>query len=80
MEILSSEVTLYLYKSTIRPCMECCCHVWDDASSYYIEMLDKLKNRYVGLLLLHLRPLLKPLIIHRDEVSLSLFYGYRFGK
>ena len=27
MKLLSSEVALYLYKSTIRPCMENCCHV-----------------------------------------------------
>ena len=25
---LSPEVALYLYKSTIQPCMEYCCHVW----------------------------------------------------
>ena len=28
MKFLSPEVALYLYKSTIRPCMEYCCHVW----------------------------------------------------
>ena len=28
MKFLSLEVALYLYKSTIRPCMEYCCHVW----------------------------------------------------
>ena len=27
-KVLSPEVALYIYKSTIRPCMECCCHVW----------------------------------------------------
>ena len=27
MKFLSPEVTLYLYKSSIRPCMEYCCHV-----------------------------------------------------
>ena len=26
-KILSPEFALYLYKSTIRPCMEHCCHV-----------------------------------------------------
>ena len=26
-KFLSLEVALYLYKSTIRPCMEYCCHV-----------------------------------------------------
>ena len=28
MKFLSPEVAMYLYKSTIRPCMEYCCHVW----------------------------------------------------
>ena len=28
MKFLSLEVALYLYKSTICPCMEYCCHVW----------------------------------------------------
>ena len=28
MRFLSPEVALYLYKSTICPCMEYCCHVW----------------------------------------------------
>ena len=49
----------YIYKSTIRPCMEYCCHVWAGATSCYLELLDKLKNRYTGLSVLHLLPLLK---------------------
>ena len=28
MEFLSPEVVLYLYKSTIQPCMEYCCNGW----------------------------------------------------
>ena len=28
MKFLSPEVAMYLYKSTIHPCMEYCCHVW----------------------------------------------------
>ena len=35
------EVALYLYKSTIWSCMECCCHVWAGALSCYLELLDK---------------------------------------
>ena len=27
MKFLSNKVALYLYKSTIRPCMEYCCHI-----------------------------------------------------
>ena len=35
MKFLSPEVALYLYKSTIRPFMEYCCHVWAGAPSCY---------------------------------------------
>ena len=44
MKFLSPEVALYLYKSTIRPYMEYCCHVWDGAPSCYQELLDKLQK------------------------------------
>ena len=44
MKFLSPEVALYLYKSTIRPCMEYCCHVWAGAPSCYLELLDKLQK------------------------------------
>ena len=40
--LLSSEVALYLYQSTICPCMEYCCHV---TPSDYMELLDKLRKR-----------------------------------
>ena len=46
---LSPAVALYLYKSTIWPCMEYCGHVWVGAPSCYLELLDKLKNEYAGL-------------------------------
>ena len=36
-KFLSSEVARYLYKSTIRPCIEYCCHVWTGAPSCYLE-------------------------------------------
>ena len=32
MKFLSPEVALYLNKSTIWSCMECCCHAWRDFS------------------------------------------------
>ena len=38
MKFLSPEVALYLYKSTICPCMEYCCHVWAGAPSCYSEL------------------------------------------
>ena len=39
-----SDVALYLDKTTIRPCMEYCCHVWAGAPSCYLESLDKLQK------------------------------------
>ena len=42
MKFLSPEVALYLYKSTIGPYMEYCCHVWAGAPSCFLEWLDKL--------------------------------------
>ena len=44
MKFLSPEVAQYLYKCTIWPCMEYCCHVWAGASSCYLELFDKLQK------------------------------------
>ena len=44
MKFLSPEFALYLFKSTIRPCMEYCCHVCAGAPSCYLELLDKLQK------------------------------------
>ena len=43
-KLLSPEFALYLYKSTIQPCMEYCRHVWRSAPSCYMELLDKLQK------------------------------------
>ena len=88
MKFLSPEVALYLYKSTIRPCMEYCCHVWAGAPSCYLELLDKLqKRRYVETDIQICRTVgpslaasLEPLAHHRNVASLSLFYRYYFGR
>ena len=45
MKFLSTEAALYLYKSTIRLCMEYCCHVWAGAPSCYLELLNKIQKR-----------------------------------
>ena len=58
MKFLFPEVALYHYKSTIRPCIEYCSHIWTGAPSCYFEMLDNYKNGCVGLLVLHSLPLL----------------------
>ena len=42
MKFFSPELALYLHKSTIRPCMEYCCHVWAGVPSCYLDLLDKL--------------------------------------
>ena len=45
MKFLSPEVALYLYKSTICPRMEYCCHVWAGAPSCYLELIDQLQKQ-----------------------------------
>ena len=80
MKFLSPEVALYLYKSTIRPCMEYCCHVWAGAPSCYLELLDKLQKRICRTAGPSLAASLEPLAHLRNVVSLSLFYRYYFGR
>ena len=66
MKFLSPEVAFYLYKFTIQPCMEYCCHVWDGAPSCYLKLLDKLEERLcrtvVPLLPVSLEPLAHTLV------------------
>ena len=80
MKFLSPEVALYLYKSTIRPCMEYCCHVWAGACSCYMELLGKLKKRICRTVGPSLAASLEPLAHCRNVGSLSPFYRYYFGK
>ena len=47
-KFLSPEVALYLYKCTIRLCMENSCHVWAGAPSCYLELFDKLQKQICG--------------------------------
>ena len=39
LKFLSPGVAQCLYKSIIRPCMEYCCHVWEGAPSFCLELL-----------------------------------------
>ena len=80
MKFLSPEVALYLYKSTIRPCMEYCCHVWAGAPSCYLELLDKLQKRICRTVGPSLAASLEPLARRRNVASLSLFDRYYFGR
>ena len=75
-KFLCSEVALYLFKSTIRPCMEYCCHVWAGAPSCCLELLDKLQKQIC-------RTVGPPLAVSRETLAhcrnvsnLSLFYRY----
>ena len=77
---LSPEVVLYLYKSTIRPCMEYCCHVWAGAPSCYLELLDKLQKRICRTVCPSLAASLETLVHHRNVASLSFFYRYYFAR
>ena len=80
MKFLSREVALYLYKSTICPCMEYWCHVWAGAPSCCLKLLDKLQKRICRTVGLSLAASLEPLAHRRNVASLSLFYRYYFGK
>ena len=79
-KFLSPEVALYLYQSSIRPCMEYCCHVWARAPSSYLELLDKLQKRICRTVGPSLATSLEPLNHSRNVASLSLFYRYYFGR
>ena len=80
MKFLSPEVALYLYKSTIQPYMEYCCHVWAGAPSCFLELLDKLQKRICRTVGPSLAASLEPLAHRRNVASLSLFYRYYFGR
>ena len=75
-KFLSPKVALYLYKSTIHPCMECCCHVWAGAPSCYLELLYKLPKRISRNVGPYFAPSLEPLAHRQNVASLSLFYRY----
>ena len=79
-KFLSPEVALYLYKSTICPCMENCCHVWAGAPSAYLDLLEKLQKRICRIVGPSLAASLEFLAYRRNVASLSLFYRYYFGR
>ena len=80
MKFLSPEVALYLYKSTIPPCIEYCCHVWAGASSCYLELFVKLQEQICRSVGLSLAASFEPLAHCQNIGSLSLFYRYYFGR
>ena len=46
MKFLSPEVALYLYKTTIQPCMKYCCHVWAGAPFFKWNSLHARLNSH----------------------------------
>ena len=80
MKFFSPEVALYLYKSTIQPCMEYCCNVWDGAPSCYLELLDKLQKLICRTVGPSLATPLEPFAHRRNVARISHFYGYYFGR
>ena len=80
MKFLSLEVTLNLYKSAIKPCMKCCCHVWYVTPSGFLELLDKLQKKICKTVSPSLAASLELLAHHQNIASLSLFYRYYFGR
>ena len=80
MKFLSAEVALYLYKSTIRPCMEYFCHFWAGAPSCCLELLDKLQKWVCRTVGLSVAACLELLTLRQDLASLNLIYRYCFGR
>ena len=72
MKLLSPEIALYLYESTICPCMEYCCDVWAGTSSCYLELLDKLQKQICMTVGPSLAASLEPLAHHQNVASISL--------
>ena len=77
---LPPESILYLYKATIRPLMEYCCHLWAGAPKTHLQLLDRVEKRAKNLIGQPLANELLPLSVRRDVASLSLFFMYYFGK
>ena len=76
MKFLSPKVALYLYKSTIRSCMEYCCHVWAGAPSCYLELLDKLQKRTCRTVGPSFAASIEPLPHRRNVACLCIFFRY----
>ena len=71
---------MHLFKYTIRPCMEYCCHVWAGDPSCYLELLDELQKRICRTSGPSLAASLEFLAHRRNVASLSLFYRYYFSR
>ena len=79
-KFLSPDFALYLYTSTIHPCMECCCHVWVGAFSCYLDLLYRLQNQICRTAGPYLAASFEPLAHCQNVASLSISYRYYFGR
>ena len=73
LKFLSPKVALYLYKPTIRPCMEYCCHFWAGAPSCHLELFDKLQKQICRTVGPSLAASLEPLTHRRNVASFKSF-------
>ena len=80
MKFLSPAVALYLYRSTIRPCMMYCCHVWAGVPACYLELLDKLQIRICRTAGPSLAACLESFAHCRNVASLSLLCRCYFDR
>ena len=72
---------LHLDKSTIRPCMEYCFHIWDGAPrSHGLDLLDRVQKRVVSLVDSGLSAGLQVLTRRMDVANLGLFNKCYYGK
>ena len=71
---------LYLYKTSIRPLIECCSHIWAGAPDCYLRMLDKVQRRLCYLVGEDLAVSLDSLGHRRAVGTACLFYRYVFGR
>ena len=60
----STEVALYLYRSTICPCMKYCCHIWDNEPNCYLELLYNEQKSIWGTVSPSVAASLEPLAHH----------------
>ena len=60
--------------------MEYCSHIWAEARSCYLELLDKLQKLICRIVGPSLADSLEPLAHRRNVAGLSLFYRYYFGR
>ena len=79
-EFLSLEVTLYHCKSTIRPFMKYCCHVWAGTPNCYLNLLVKLQKRICWTIGSSLLASLEPLAPRGNVARFSLFCKIYFGR